>query len=237
MTLIEMLIVVAIVALLASVVIGLAVRMDNQGKERLTKNTITLIANALEQFRDFGYQYRDALDYYTNLDFPLDFNDFTHVDIQTALEAVLAPLTGPVTIFGVDRTGAAYPVVDEVTANSGCEGLCFFLNEVPQCRLTLEKIDKSLVTTEGIAVGVPVSRFVRIAASDYPLKRIIDPWGTTLRYDYYPDFEDYFRIYGGMFAQYVLFRNNALKTFPVITSAGPDRIFNTRDDISNIDAR
>ncbi len=59
-TLIEMLLVVAIIAILVSMVVGIAKRIDDQGKERLCRNTIALIGNALEQFRDFGYEYKDT---------------------------------------------------------------------------------------------------------------------------------------------------------------------------------
>ena len=56
----------------------------------------------------------------------------------------------------------------------------------------------------------------------YPLLRVVDSWGKTLRYDYYledptssPDIDT---------------RRNV----PVITSAGRDGIFDTIDDVSNI---
>ncbi|MGD1042361.1 MAG: prepilin-type N-terminal cleavage/methylation domain-containing protein, partial [Sedimentisphaerales bacterium] len=50
-TLIEMLVVVAIIAILVSMVVGIAKRIDDQSKERLCRNTIALVGNALEQFR------------------------------------------------------------------------------------------------------------------------------------------------------------------------------------------
>ena len=51
--------------------------------------------------------------------------------------------------------------------------------------------------------------------------RVIDAWGTTLRYDYYDELEVPLVAVAGK------------KTFPVITSAGPDKKFGTPDDISN----
>ncbi len=56
-TLVEMLIVLAIIALLTSMVIGIAGRISNQGKEQLTRNTFALLDAALDQFRDYEYNY------------------------------------------------------------------------------------------------------------------------------------------------------------------------------------
>ena len=51
----------------------------------------------------------------------------------------------------------------------------------------------------------------------YSLLRIIDPWGETLRYDYYDDYTE----------------PDEARNFPVITSAGPDGVFGTDDDIAS----
>src|SRR4030042_1396959 len=56
-TLVEILVVVAIIAILVTKVIGVAVRIDTQGKEQLTKNTIALLAAALGELSDYGYTY------------------------------------------------------------------------------------------------------------------------------------------------------------------------------------
>ena len=55
-TLVEMLVVVAIIALLATMVIGIATRIDNQSKERGLKNTFGLLEGALEEYYEYwGY--------------------------------------------------------------------------------------------------------------------------------------------------------------------------------------
>lgn len=218
-TLIEVLVVVAIVALLASVVIGLAGRMDNQGKERLTKNTIALIGNALEQFRDFGYQYGNTN--YAEFHFPLDCNDSPNPPkdiLEGVLQDALALAPGSVIISGVGGT----PVIHQ-PGYSGSEAMYFFLSQVPQCRKTLDRIDESLLTDRDENHNRLV---LNVAGRKYPLLRFIDPWGTALRYDYY--YEDIFPVQPNP---------NTKRTFPQITSAGADRIFNTRDDISNIDTK
>jgi prepilin-type N-terminal cleavage/methylation domain-containing protein len=222
-TLIEMLMVVAIIAILVSMVVGITKRIDDQSKERLCRSTIVLLGNALEQFRDFGYEYKNTD--YDGLVFPLDCNDydltgtFTYylpITLQNALG-----LSGLPTISGGIHD----------TAFSGSEALYFFLSQVPDCRTTLDKIDKSLLTNNGTD-GNPMTITINFgtASEMLPLTRIIDPWGKTLRYDYYPDYADSLGIPG----TYKDYRDSAKRTFPVITSAGPDKQFDTADDISSV---
>ena len=52
-TLVEMLIVVAIIALLATMVVGLAGRIDTQSKERALKSTFGLLDSALQEYYDY----------------------------------------------------------------------------------------------------------------------------------------------------------------------------------------
>jgi prepilin-type N-terminal cleavage/methylation domain-containing protein len=188
--------------------------------------TIELVGNALEQFRDFGYEYKD--DYYNGLVFPLDCNGFgiitgtfPYPNIPDTLHNALYSsnsLDPPIiTISG----GAHDPTF------SSSEVLYFILSQVPDCRATLDKIDKSLLTNKG-ADGNPLTISIGTLPA-MPFTRIIDPWGTTLRYDYYPDYADY----TGTTDPYKVYRDSAKRTFPVITSAGPDKQFGTADDISS----
>jgi prepilin-type N-terminal cleavage/methylation domain-containing protein len=227
-TLIEMLAVVAIIAILVSMVVGVTKRIDDQRKERRCRSTIVLLGNALEQFRDFGYEYKNAD--YAGLTFPLDCNnydpvtsDFTY-NLRDTLHNALysANLTDPPTIT---ISGGTHD-----TAFSGSEALYFVLSQVPDCRATLDKIDKSLLTNKGTD-GNPITITINFGATSQtlPFTRIIDPWGTTLRYDYYPDYANYT---GAM--PYQNYRDSAKRTFPVITSAGPDKQFDTADDITNV---
>jgi prepilin-type N-terminal cleavage/methylation domain-containing protein len=209
-TLVEMLIVVAIIALLTTMVIGIAARIDNQSKERALKNTFALLESALDQFHDYEYNYPPP---YSDFDFPLDCNDYSfsnppNFDVRTTL---------------INALGAANVSITSGTHNpaySGSEVLYFFLNRVPESRKTLGKIDSSLITNRdsnkqdlNITIAFPDG-----SSKGYPLLRIIDPWGTTLRYDYYNE---------------VTLDLDSKRTFPVITSAGPDRDFNTPDDITS----
>jgi prepilin-type N-terminal cleavage/methylation domain-containing protein len=198
-TLVEILVVVAIIAILTAITIGVASRINTQGKEQLTKDTIALLTAALGQFRDYGYTYSDP-----NLKFPLDCNNFPDTDLAAALGGTISGGTND-------------------PCYSGCEAMYFFLNQVPECRLTLAKIDKKLVTNIGLDGG---SMIITITADGqiYPLYRVVDPWGTTLRYSYYNNGEE------GPTSEP---QPDSPRTFPVITSAGPDKIFGTADDIAS----
>jgi prepilin-type N-terminal cleavage/methylation domain-containing protein len=86
-TIVEMIIVVAIIAILTTMVIGIAARIDSQGKERLMRETFDLLDAALEEFADYGYEYahRD----YAGLAFQIDCNGFSQGDLAAALSDVL----------------------------------------------------------------------------------------------------------------------------------------------------
>ncbi len=210
-TLIEMVVVVAIIALLVSMVIRVATRTDNQSRERLTESTIAILTAALEQFGDYGYNYQSSD--YTNLDFPLDCNNYPfsglpNPDLETTLGSALGATVS------IDPLAGSHD-----PKYSGSEVMYFFLSRVPQSRKTLDKIDSSLITNIG-SDGREMS--ITVGSKVYPLLRIIDPWGITLRYDYYNEWETNLTL-----------RNEGKRTFPVITSAGPDRRFGTIDDISS----
>ncbi|MBE3144085.1 MAG: type II secretion system protein [Planctomycetes bacterium] len=208
-TLIEMLLVVAIIAILVSMVVGVTKRIDDQSKERLCRNTITLIGNALEQFRDFGYEYKGA--YATlGLTFPIDCNGMQTVLLEPTLQSAL----------GIGLSVVITPEPTHDLNFSGSEVLYFVLSQVPDCRKTLDKIDKSLISNK--TKNGDELKLVIGASVSYPLYRFIDSWGTALRYDYYQKDSTWYPILG------------TKKTFPVITSAGPDKRFDTADDISNV---
>ncbi len=215
LTLVEMLIVVAIIVILTTMVIGIAGRVDNQSKEQLTKNTIGIITAALRQFHDYEYRYRAPA--YADFDFPLDFIEPAvgppppNVLITTLTQEFgLAVLIEPV-----------YPAepINHKLEYASSELLYFFLSRVPECRTTLDKIDESLITDKD---DNGYRMRIRIGTEYYPLLRIIDPWGTTLLYDYLYEHQP---PSGSP--------TIVKRTFPVITSAGPDKKFGNTDDISS----
>jgi len=205
-TLLEMLIVIAVIAVLALITINISRRIENQSKERLTENTIAIINAALTQFKDYGYEYHDPN--YRAFVFPLDCNGFNEAELVGTLQSAM----GTVNIID-----GIIPAGDHQNEYSGCEAMYYLLSNIPACRETLDKIDKSLITGQNM--------IITIGGISRPLLRIIDPWKTTLRYDYYderplpltkPQFDN---------------MKDSRRTFPVIISAGPDKIFGTTDDI------
>ena len=216
LTLIEMLVVVAVIVLLAGLTIGIGSHLDTQSKERAVKSTFAVLEAALEQFYDYKYRYADPN--YERFRFPPDCSEFPLVSPNplAGLEPTLSILEGAaVQITNHDQT-----FDPKYLEYSGCEVLYFFLSKVPECRETLERIDGSLVTNTNEDGGrVEISVGGRPA---WPFLRVVDPWGTTLRYDYYDE-----RVLD------LVLRYQGRKTFPVITSAGPDKVFNTPDDISS----
>lgn len=207
LTLVEMLIVMAIIALLATMVIGIAAQLDSQGKTKLAESTIAILAGALDEFQDYEYSYAPP---YANFDFPLDCSVYP-VDV---LEQTLSGALGAASVEIANHDTA------ECLKYSASEVLYFFLSCVPESRKTIDRIDSSLVTSLN-DVGATIE--ISIDGGPFsPLFRFVDPWGVTLRYDYYDETEPD-----------PILREKGKRTFPVIVSAGPDKKFGTADDISN----
>ncbi len=228
LTLIDMVIAVAIIAVLASIVITSLARIDSKAKENLCQGTLETLNAALRQYRDYKIECRintssvTEREFYRSLKFPPDCNDFTVSIIQTEIENLL-DLT-PVIIDPPDKHDP-----DE----SGIAVMYFFLSMVPECRETLGNIDQALLKSDHKVS--PASKnydedYLKITVDgrDYPWTRVIDPWGTPLRYDYY---SNQIEELSPSFSQ----RAQTIRNFPLITSAGPDREFGTDDDITNRD--
>jgi prepilin-type N-terminal cleavage/methylation domain-containing protein len=210
LTLVEMLIVVAIIVILTTMVIGIAGRVNDQSKEQLTKSTIAILTAALRQFHDYEYRYRDPA--YADFVFPLDCAFFDDAGIGNTVARALGATSAVISGGAPDPT---------FSFSSG-EAMYFLLSQVPECRKTLDKIDESLITNLGYVTNKQPRRITITYPSgstkEYPLLRIIDPWGTTLQYKYYDN---------------TTLDPRSKLTFPLITSAGPDKKFGTADDISS----
>jgi len=234
LTLVEMLMVVGIIVILVSITFGIAAHIENKSKERLTKSTISLLNMALRQYADYGYRCRDGnytstaeRDFYLGLDFPIDCNGFEAAPItefQEELRKVLGLAAGAVAIVPVEQGQS----ITHESDYSGAEAMYFFLSRVPDCRKTLDRIDASLLTDKDRSGNRMKLRTGLYEYEFYPLIRVTDPWRRALRYDYYDERAAVLSKSG------VTVRQNSKKTFPVITSAGPDGKFDTADDITGI---
>ena len=87
------------------------------------------------------------------------------------------------------------------------DALYYILNQVPASKKIIDNLNRSLVTNKDYK---GTEYFILINGVNYPLIHIIDPWKCPLRYTYKDS-----------------------DNFPLIESTGPDRDFNTPDDISS----
>jgi hypothetical protein len=86
--------------------------------------------------------------------------------------------------------------------------LFYFLNQNPSSRAIASAVSDTLITNKD-ASGNDIT--ITIGGADpIDLPRYIDPWGMSIRYEYLPG-----------------------TAFPTLTSAGPDRVFGTPDDITS----
>lgn len=229
LTLVEIVVVVGLIALLLTMIIGVISRVQSQSQEHLAQGTLELLNAALEQFRDYGYNYTvpqalplDEKDFYRALKFPLDCNDYPFdappFDVRSSLMVAL-DVNDVQLISGLHEP-----------RYSGIEVMYFFLSQVPTSRQTLEKITKSVKTNAGTDGADLILRTIfRGQFRDYPLIRVVDPWGTTLNYSLYENgYED--QMHNGVPHEPLA---DKPRNFPLVTSAGPDRIFGTDDDITN----
>jgi len=236
LTLIEMLVVVGIIAVLVSITMGIASRIEDRGKVELTRSTVALVSDALAKFADYGYQYRDSSyytghpeerEFYLSLAFPPDCNGFSRDGLSNELKKIM-DIERPQIIYGpaeaVGQNPAVREAAEDFTRCSGCMVMYLFLSMVPDCAAILDRIDSSLITDRDY-LGQRMSIFIQNGY--YPLRRIVDAWGRTLRYDYYEEWLDFFPAGPAPAIR------ETIKTFPLITSAGPDGKFDTRDDITN----
>ncbi|MCK4886902.1 MAG: type II secretion system protein [Planctomycetes bacterium] len=216
MTLVEILMAVVILLILITLTVQIGRRIEQQGQEKLTIETINLVDAALGEFEDFDYQYKDEK--YRALKFPLDCNDLDNFEVGE-IETALKDAFG-YNIVSLNETS------DHKPEYYGCEVMYFILNMIPASRAVLDEIDQSLVLKSGdISLNSNNNE-------EQPLLRIVDAWGTTLNYSYYYNgFEDEHPEEELREPDY--FGDGDMRPFPVITSAGRDTIFGTEDDITN----
>ncbi len=232
LTLIDMVIAVAIIAVLASIVITSLARIDSKAKENLCQGTLETLNAALRQYRDYKIECRintssvTEREFYRSLRFPPDCNDFTQQQVEIEIAKLLD--VSPVIID---------PPNKHDPNESSCAVMYYFLSMIPECRETLGNIDQALLKSDHKVS--PASKnydedYLMITIGpvgdnrSYPWIRVIDPWGMPLRYDYYSNEKE---DAGPSFSQ----RGQTIRSFPLITSAGPDGEFSTDDDITNRD--
>jgi len=174
-----------------------------------TRAQIDLTRGLLEELSTALEEYYDNQ---TPKAFPFDTPD-TNLNgklgddyLQTHLEADLGGTVIPPAppVLLEEKDGSSPPVIVS-TASSAA--LFYFLDKDPVSRGIASAVSNTLITNKDTA-GVAIK--ITIGGVPYDLPRYIDPWGTSIRYVYL-----------------------AGTAFPTLTSAGPDKVFDTPDDVTS----
>jgi len=159
LTLVEILVAIAIVALLAAGLYSVGNYIETQSKITLTESTIEMLVTSLTEYRDF----------YGKFPFEADIS-YDRLSLESDVSGTVRAY-----VNDVDQ-GDSGNHRDEY---SSIEALCYFLNKCPNSKKIVNSINRSLLTNKG-----DTNEEFRIAA--YPLVRVIDSWGKALRYTYGP---------------------------------------------------
>jgi len=153
---VEILVAVAIIAILAAGLYSVSNYLETQSKIKLTKSTIELLCTALEQYHDFN----DSFPFVAGANYG-----------RTGLQ------------LGVHGTvwvnGGVIGDYNDIYSSS--EALYYFLNQFPAGKKIVDSINRSLLTNKG---DNGKEYFIDISGQRYLLIHIIDPWKYPLRYTY-----------------------------------------------------
>ncbi len=215
-TLIEMLVVVAVIVILLSIVAGVGRNVYTKAQIRNTEATITTLSTILQEYQNQN----------KNRDFPTPttvapapVNDLSDFDLlrkrfgyfyhgNENYIAVVDCKAGDHDVFTWDDesdfTDDIKPVADHradrLYARASIEFMYQFLDEVTACREKLAKLPESVVVNSD-------KDSIYLFDRTKPLLEIVDAWDHPLMYE------------------------ATSGNFPTITSAGPDGMFDTADDI------
>jgi prepilin-type N-terminal cleavage/methylation domain-containing protein len=159
LTLVEILVAIAIIAILAAGLYSVSNYIEKQAKAKLTESTIETLSAAIEQYHDF----------YGKFPFLADKN-YGEPNLQTDVNGVV-----------VNKTGNPLSAPDYNDIYASSEALYYFLNKFPDGREIVGSINRSLLTNKDYK---NTEYFIRIGTVDYPLIHIIDVWQHPLRYTY-----------------------------------------------------
>ena len=165
---VEILVTVAILAILAGILLGFGRGIRTQAEDKLAQSTIDVIVTALEQYYDF------------HGDFPFVAQPYVEVPPsgygQAALQATIEQDNG-LALGSSTITGAHE---DEYSSS---EALFYFLNKLPASRRIIDVITDTQITNKG-SDGGPLKIEAPTGSFPIDLIRFIDPWGMAFRYTY-----------------------------------------------------
>ena len=133
----------------------------------------------------------------------LELLEYDQAALETGLVGAVVPAPPPVLLVEKDGNGNWIP-----TASSAA--LFYFLDKNPSSRTIAAAVPNSLITNKDDSGAAIQFTFTAPPNNMIDLPRYIDPWKISIRYEYLTG-----------------------TAFPVLTSAGPDKVFDTPDDITS----
>jgi prepilin-type N-terminal cleavage/methylation domain-containing protein len=165
LTIMEILVAVAIMAILAAGLYFAGHYVETQAKIKLTESTIETLVTAIDEYHDFYGKFPFEADKYYNRG-KLQSNDSNG-------------LNGDVT----NNAGTVLPAADYNDVYASSEAMYHFLNKCPGSKKIVNSINVSLITNKDNKNREYFFKF-NSGVQVYPLMHIIDSWKTPLRYTY-----------------------------------------------------
>lgn len=203
MSLMEVLVALATILILVGILVGVGSYVKTRADVDLTDGMLDVLCTALTQYYD--NQVPQAFPFVTVKDYDGDgiIDPYDQPHMEYDLQGTISNGTLP-DHTGIDPLNSALKVS---VSSASSAALFWFLDKDPSSRAIASAVDNSLITNKD-ENGVDIK--IEINGTSYDLLRYVDAWGTSIRYEY---------ITG--------------TAFPVLTSAGPDKIFDTSDDITS----
>ena len=211
-TLMEVLVAIAIIFIVIGALLGVSRYVEIRAKTDLTRGMLEVLSTAMEQYYDD--QSPKAFPFDTPDKAPT-LNGFIGDDYVAAdLIADIDRASPNPTYITVIAPGILPDHTSTATGNwissASSAALFYFLDKDPSSRSIVSAVDNSLITNkdadgQDITMEIPAG-----SGNSVDLPRYIDAWGLSIRYVYLSG-----------------------TAFPMLTSAGPDRVFDTPDDITS----
>jgi type II secretory pathway pseudopilin PulG len=200
MTLVEILVVLAVILIMIGALGGAGIHLKKQSEIRLTEGALGVLVMAIEQY------YTDAnpniFPFQTyDLDLPLD--GIAHEYTEASLEADI------MTYLSATAVTVVNPPAEHSDPYASSEALYYFLSRSPNAAAIMSTLMDRVISNKA-ANGAVLQVEITVAGvtTTYDLIRFVDAWGMPIRYEYDP----------------------AIDQFPILTSAGPDKRFDTASD-------
>jgi prepilin-type N-terminal cleavage/methylation domain-containing protein len=190
-----------------AVILILAGALVGGGKYLKTQAERQLTAGEIEIISTALEQYYDAYKKFPFSNRDIDPTPDGKPDSYTKLhlEWDIAGTVSPASLTMEEKAGD-----NTFVSYASSAALFYYLDQNKDCRQIIEAIASRLITNKDALTGAALT--ITVGGTPVDLPRFIDAWGMSLRYEYMSG-------YG--------------YAFPVITSAGPDKTFDTTDDLTS----